>query len=40
MASVKRMKSAYDLCSSSDEISDFERDKIYFYGAIRSIILN
>jgi len=38
MASVKRMKSAYDLCSSSDEISDFERDKIYFYGAIRSII--
>jgi type I restriction enzyme R subunit len=38
MASVKRMKSAYDLCSSSDEISKIERDKIYFYGAVRSII--
>lgn len=38
MASVKRMKSAYDLCNSSIEISKLERDKIYFYGAVRSII--
>jgi len=38
MASVKRMKSAYDLCNSSDEISKIERDKLYFYGAVRSII--
>ncbi|PKK91578.1 MAG: type I restriction endonuclease, partial [Tenericutes bacterium HGW-Tenericutes-7] len=38
MASVKRMKSAYDLCSSSENISKLERDKIYFYGAVRSII--
>jgi type I restriction enzyme R subunit len=38
MASVKRMKSAYDLCNSSDEISKEDRGKIYFYGAVRSII--
>lgn len=38
MASVKRMKSAYDLCNSGEEISKAERDKIYFYGAVRSII--
>lgn len=38
MANVKRMKSAFNLCSLSDEISEQERDLIYFYSAIRSII--
>jgi len=38
MKSVKILKSAYNLCSSSEEITEEERDKIYFYGAIRSII--
>ena len=38
MANVKRMKSAYNLCSLSDEFSEQERDLIYFYSAIRSII--
>ena len=38
MANVKRMKSAFNLCSSSDTFTENERDLIYFYGAIRSII--
>lgn len=38
MASTKRLKSAYNLCNSSDEITQLERDYIYFYGAVRSII--
>ena len=38
MANVKRMKSAYNLCSLSDEFSEQDRDLIYFYSAIRSII--
>lgn len=35
---VKRLKAAYDICSGSDEVSDEERDKIYFYLAVRTII--
>lgn len=35
---VKRLKAAYDICCSSDEFSDSERDTIHFYFAIRSII--
>lgn len=38
MANVKRMKSAFNLCSLSEEFTDKDRDLIYFYGAVRSII--
>lgn len=38
MAAVKRMKQAFDLCSSSDYISDAEKDYIHFYCAVRSIL--
>ncbi|MFQ6600638.1 type I restriction endonuclease subunit R [Flavobacterium sp. C3NV] len=35
---VKRLKSAYDICSGSGVFNDVERDLIHFYLAIRSII--
>lgn len=38
MRNVKRLKSAYDLCVISDEISKKERDEIFFYTGVRSII--
>jgi len=38
MAAVKRMKTAYNLCSGSDELSDKEKDTIHFYLAVRSIL--
>ena len=38
MASVKRMKQAFNLCSSSEKISDEEKDYIHFYCAVRSIL--
>lgn len=38
MAAVKRMKQAFNLCSSSDTISDEERDYIHFYCAVRSVL--
>lgn len=38
MAAVRRMKQAYNLCSSSDKISDKETDYIHFYSAVRSIL--
>lgn len=38
MAAVRRMKQAYNLCSSSDKISEKETDYIHFYSAVRSII--
>ncbi len=38
MAAVKRLKQAFSLCTSSEDISDAERDKIHFYIAIRSIL--
>ena len=38
MANVKRMKSAFNLCSLSEQFSEQDRDLIYFYCAIRSII--
>lgn len=31
MAAVKRMKQAFNLCSSSDAISDKEKDYLHFY---------
>ena len=38
MAAVRRMKMAFDLCTSSENISDEERDYIHFYMAVRSIL--
>ena len=38
MAAVKRMKQAFNLCSSSDAISDKEKDYLHFYCAVRSIL--
>lgn len=38
MAAVKRMKQAFNLCSSSDKFSDMDKDYIHFYCAVRSIL--
>lgn len=38
MAAVKRMKQAFNLCSSSEKISDEEKSYIHFYCAVRSIL--
>lgn len=38
MAAVKRMKQAFNLCSSSEKISDEEKDYIHFYYAVRSVL--
>lgn len=35
---VKKLRSAYDLCCSSEEITLIERDQIHFYFAIKAII--
>ncbi len=35
---VRRLKTAYDICTSSEEISEIDRDYIHFYLAIRSIV--
>ncbi|MBS7002143.1 MAG: type I restriction endonuclease subunit R [Enterocloster clostridioformis] len=38
MAAVKRMKQAFNLCSSSEKLSDENKDYIHFYCAVRSIL--
>ena len=38
MVAVKRMKQAFNLCSSSDKFSDIDKDYIHFYCAVRSIL--
>ncbi|MEC0235680.1 HsdR family type I site-specific deoxyribonuclease [Paenibacillus kribbensis] len=38
MAIVKKLRSAYSLCCSSEDINQSERDHIHFYFAIKSII--
>lgn len=38
MAAVKRLKQAFNLCASSGDITDDEKDLIYFYVAVRSIL--
>ena len=38
MYGVKNMKSAFNICGMSDSITSEEREKMYFYGAVRSII--
>lgn len=35
---VKRLKSAYDICSGSGAFTDKQRDEIHFFLAVRSII--
>lgn len=38
MAMTKRLRSAYKICSTSEEINQKERDHIHFYMAIASIV--
>ena len=38
MASVRRMKKAFNLCSSSEQFTDGDIEKIHFYQAVRSIL--
>lgn len=38
IAIVKKLRSAYNLCCSSEDITQIERDYIHFYFAIKSII--
>ncbi len=38
MDMTKKLKSGYNMCCSSEEINNYERDRIHFYFAIRSII--
>jgi type I restriction enzyme R subunit len=35
---IKQLKAAYDICSGSDNITQKDKDLIYFYLAVRSII--
>lgn len=38
MDMVKRLKSAYDICSGADAFTKYQRDYVHFYLAIRSIV--
>lgn len=38
MAAVKRMKQAFNLCSSSDKFTDEDKEYIHFYCAVRSVL--
>lgn len=38
MAIVKKLRSGYKLCCSSEELNQMERDRIHFYFAVKSII--
>ncbi|ELI6455963.1 type I restriction endonuclease subunit R [Flavobacterium psychrophilum] len=38
MAMVKKLRSAYSLCCSSEDITSIERDYIHFYFAVRAIV--
>ena len=38
MGIVKKLRSAYKICSSSEEISQQERDNVHFYSAISAIV--
>ena len=38
MAAVKRMKQAFNLCTSSDKFTDEDKDYISFYCSVRSIL--
>jgi type I restriction enzyme R subunit len=38
MEMVKRLKAAYDICCGSEEFTQYQRDYIHFYIAVRSIV--
>ena len=38
MAAVKRMKQAFNLCSSNEKITNEDKDYVHFYCAVRSIL--
>lgn len=38
MAAVRKMKQAFNLCSSSEQFTDTNIDKIHFYQAVRSVL--
>ena len=38
MASVRRMKKAFNLCNSSEQFTDSDIEKVHFYQAVRSIL--
>ena len=38
MGHAKKLKSAFNLCSNSDQISDAEREEIHYFCGVRSII--
>ena len=38
MGHVRKLKSAFNLCSNHDEISDKEREDIHFFTGVRSIV--
>lgn len=38
MINVRRLKQSFNLCSSSEELTDMDIEKIHFYQAIRSIL--
>lgn len=38
MYGVKNLKSAFNICGTNEQITDEEKNKMYFYGAVRSII--
>jgi len=38
MGHTRKLKSAYNLCTSSEEISDSEREDVYFFCSVKSII--
>ena len=38
MGHAKKLKSAFNLCSNSDQISDAEREEIHYFYGVRSVI--
>ena len=38
MGHAKKMKSAYNLCATSEQITDVEREEVHFFSGVRSII--
>lgn len=38
MANVRRLKQAFNLCSSSEEFTEHDIEKVHFYQAVRSIL--
>ena len=38
MYGVKNLKAAFNICGMNEQITQEEREKMYFYGAVRSII--